>query len=114
MLRDVRRAVIDFEPMQGAVFRMIKAAKESGARYDQAEVTEAVAFLEWLLDDNFVFLGYREYEMVDSPEGRAVTAIPSPAWASSPTPGSPASPSRSCSTTSTRSSAPATRAATWW
>ncbi len=75
-LRDVLRAVTDFEPMQGAVFRMIKAAKESGARYDQAEITEAVAFLEWLLDDNFVFLGYREYEIEDSPEGRAVTANP--------------------------------------
>jgi glutamate dehydrogenase len=76
VLRDVRRAVIDFEPMQGAVYRMIKAAKESGARYDQAEVSEAVAFLEWTLDANFVFLGYREYQIVDTPEGRAVMAVP--------------------------------------
>ncbi|MDQ3782423.1 MAG: NAD-glutamate dehydrogenase, partial [Actinomycetota bacterium] len=76
VLRDVRRAVVDFEPMQGAVYRMIKAVKESSARYDQAEITEAVAYLEWLLDNNFVFLGYREYKIIDTSEGRAVVAVP--------------------------------------
>ncbi|CAN5530041.1 NAD-glutamate dehydrogenase GdhB [soil metagenome] len=76
VLLDVRRAVIDFEPMQGAIFRMIKAVKESTARYDQTEVSEAVAYLEWLLDDNFVFLGYREYQIIDTPEGRAIVTMP--------------------------------------
>ncbi|HEX2288111.1 MAG TPA: NAD-glutamate dehydrogenase domain-containing protein, partial [Gaiellaceae bacterium] len=31
---------------------------------------------EWLLDLNFIFLGYREYELVDLPEGRALAAVP--------------------------------------
>ena len=31
------------------------------ARYADDEVDETVAFLEWLLHDNFIFLGYREY-----------------------------------------------------
>ena len=29
------------------------------------EVEEAVAFLHWLLDDHFVFLGFREYDMIN-------------------------------------------------
>ncbi len=72
VLRDVRNAVTDFEQMQGAVYRMIRIVRDSAARYPQADIAEAVAFCEWLLDMNFVFLGYREYSIVDSPEGRAV------------------------------------------
>ena len=63
VLLDVRRAVDDFEPMQGAIFRMIKVTRDGAARYSKEEIDEAVAFLEWLLDLNFVFLGYREYRI---------------------------------------------------
>ncbi len=76
VLRDVGRAVADFEPMQGAVYRMIKTARDGGARYSQLEIGEAVSFLEWLLEDNFVFLGYREYSIEDTPDGRAVALVP--------------------------------------
>jgi glutamate dehydrogenase len=51
---------------------MIKAVRDSTGRYPADEIAEAVAFLEWLLDLNFVFLGYREYDIVETPEGRAV------------------------------------------
>jgi glutamate dehydrogenase len=68
VLIDVANAVGDFERMQGAVYRMIKMAREGSARYSREEVDEAVAFLEWMLDDNFVFLGYREYEVFDDDE----------------------------------------------
>ena len=33
-------------------------------------------FLEWLLQLNFVLLGYREYELSDTDEGRAIQAVP--------------------------------------
>ncbi|MDJ0962064.1 MAG: NAD-glutamate dehydrogenase [Acidimicrobiia bacterium] len=69
VLNDVANAVSDFERMQGAVYRMIKIAREGAARYSKEEVDEAVAFLEWMLDDNFVFLGYREYEVLDVGDG---------------------------------------------
>ncbi len=62
-LLDVRRAVSDFEPMQGAIYRMIQIARAGIGRYGKDDVDEAVSFLEWLLDLNFVFLGYREYEI---------------------------------------------------
>src|SRR5690606_40543316 len=40
------------------------------------EVAEAVAFLQWLTEDNFVFLGYREYEVVDTPDGPGLVVVP--------------------------------------
>jgi len=64
VLADVRAAVSDFEPMKDRVARMIELAKTTGARYALGEISEAIAFLEWLLDVNFIFLGYREYRIV--------------------------------------------------
>jgi glutamate dehydrogenase len=75
VLRDVRQASDDFEPMQGAVYRMMKIAREGAARYSTAEIAETVDFLEWLLEDHFVFLGYREYEITDGDEGRVIAAV---------------------------------------
>ena len=40
---------------------MIEFAQVASARYSRDEIAETVAFLEWLTQDNFVFLGYREY-----------------------------------------------------
>ena len=76
VLHSVRSAVTDFEEMQGAIYRMIRVAKAGAARYERGEIDEAVAFLEWLLDDNFVFLGYREYSIEDTPEGEAISVVP--------------------------------------
>ncbi|NNF63204.1 MAG: NAD-glutamate dehydrogenase [Acidimicrobiia bacterium] len=75
-LLDVRRAVDDFEPMQGAIFRMIKIARAGISRYGKEEVEEAVTFLEWLLDLNFVFLGYREYQLTTEDGERMVSVAP--------------------------------------
>jgi glutamate dehydrogenase len=76
VLLDVRRAVTDFEAMQGAIYTMIKVARSGGRRYGKDEVDEAVAFLEWLLDLNFVFLGYREYQITGEGPGRMLSIVP--------------------------------------
>ncbi|HEV8563479.1 MAG TPA: NAD-glutamate dehydrogenase [Actinomycetota bacterium] len=76
ILQDVRLVVRDFEPMQQRVRHMIELARAAAVRYDTAEVGEAVDFLEWLLQLNFVLLGYREYQLMDTPEGRAIAAVP--------------------------------------
>ena len=75
VLRDVRLAVRDFDAMREAAKRMIDIAWDGVVLYSDGEVAETVAFLEWLLDLNFVFLGYREYELVDLPEGRALATV---------------------------------------
>jgi glutamate dehydrogenase len=65
VLSDVQSAVADHEAMRARVPQMIDAARSSAARYALDEIEEARAFLEWLLDGNFVLLGYREYAFAD-------------------------------------------------
>ncbi len=76
VLLDVRRAVDDFEPMQGAIYRMIKVTRDGAARYSKEEIDEDVAFLEWLLDLNFVFLGYREYRIAPGVNEPELSVVP--------------------------------------
>ena len=66
VLRDVVVSVRDFDAMRGAVNEMIGAAKGSVARYGYEDIQESVDFLEWLLDDNFVFLGYKVYDIEEA------------------------------------------------
>lgn len=75
VLRDVRSSVRDLEALRQATQTMISGAKSSANHYDYEEVAETVAFLDWLLDDNFVFLGYREYGIDETPDGTAVKAF---------------------------------------
>jgi glutamate dehydrogenase len=72
VLNDVRAAVHDFEPMRFAVRRMVHYAFEDGSAFQPEDVEEAIAFLEWLLDDNFIMLGYREYDIADAGDGPAI------------------------------------------
>ena len=76
ILRDVRLVVRDFEPMQDRAHHMLEMARQAAVRYSPQEVGETVDFLDWLLQLNFVFLGYREYELYDTPDGRAIRAVP--------------------------------------
>ena len=77
VLADIGLVVRDFIPMRAAIATMVDTAKKSVHHYSFEEISETVDFLDWLLDDNFVFLGYREYTVADEGEGLAVTAIPS-------------------------------------
>ncbi len=76
ILRDVRLVVRDFEPMQDRAHHMLEMARQAAVRYSPQEVGETVDFLDWLLQLNFVFLGYREYELYETPDGRAIRAAP--------------------------------------
>ncbi len=58
-LADVHAAVSDWGPMRARL-------QEAVAEIDDAqseEACEATAFLRWMADDNFTFLGYREIEL---------------------------------------------------
>ena len=76
ILHDVRLVVRDFEPMQERVRHMVELARQATAVYTPQEVGETVDFLDWLLQLNFVLLGYREYRMADGPEGRTIQTVP--------------------------------------
>jgi glutamate dehydrogenase len=76
ILHDVRLVVRDFEPMQNRARHMMELARQAAVAYDPQEVGETVDFIEWLLQMNFVFLGYREYRLEDRPQGRVIQAVP--------------------------------------
>ncbi|WP_447555762.1 NAD-glutamate dehydrogenase [Vreelandella sp. EE22] len=66
VLRDVRTAVYDFEPMCSQITSSIQELeKNCPPQVDPDDHEEAIAFLEWLLKDNFTFLGYDEYRLED-------------------------------------------------
>ena len=61
VLRDVRAAVEDWRSMRG---RMMAIIDEAGARRDPtADQAEDREFLQWIHDDQFTFLGYRDYDV---------------------------------------------------
>jgi glutamate dehydrogenase len=64
-LGDVQKVVEDFDPLKSRILRMIDIARAASDRYQKDEVGTTEAFLQWLLDLNFVFLGYREYKIED-------------------------------------------------
>ncbi len=77
VLEDVQLAVRDFRPMlDGAISRMIELARGGESRYGEVAVVEAVEFLKWLRELNFVFLGYREYRVIDVDGEPALVADP--------------------------------------
>ena len=76
ILHDVRLVVRDFEPMQERARHMAELARRAAVSYSPQEVGETVDFIEWLLQLNFVFLGYREYRLDDGPEGRTIQTVP--------------------------------------
>jgi glutamate dehydrogenase len=76
VLSDVQKVVADFEPMRRATAEAADIAQEGARTFPADEVEETTAFLRWLLDDNFVFLGVRDYEVTDEPEGQALHVRP--------------------------------------
>ncbi len=77
-LDDISKVVADFNPMRRIIETMIETAKAGVHHYSFEEISETVDFLEWLLEDNFVFLGYRRYD-IEEKDDRAciVPDVPS-------------------------------------
>jgi len=61
VLKDVRVAVQDWGAMRQRLDDVVEDISTRKLPLPQAEVSEIVDFLRWVGDDNFTFLGYREY-----------------------------------------------------
>ncbi|NKI60837.1 NAD-glutamate dehydrogenase [Labrenzia sp. PO1] len=61
VLSDVRAVVSDFKPMQERLAEAIDTYKTTQIPGSSDELWEAIHFLEWMENDNFIFLGMREY-----------------------------------------------------
>jgi glutamate dehydrogenase len=60
-LADVKAAVEDWPEMRGRVGDIVSVLEENPPDFEPEDLAETRAFLEWIDDDNFTFLGYREY-----------------------------------------------------
>ncbi len=62
-LADVEAATDDWQPMHHEAEKAIRALRRNGPAMADDYLDEVIAFLEWLLDDHFTFLGYRRYDL---------------------------------------------------
>ncbi len=61
VLGDVRAAVEDWKAMRERAAEVVQALKKSPPKgVDKRTVEETAAFMQWLHDDHFTFMGYRE------------------------------------------------------
>ncbi len=65
ILADIRRCVGDWRAMLGRLTEIIADLRKSPPPLPPEELSEAVQFLEWLMANNFTFLGIRHYKVTD-------------------------------------------------
>jgi glutamate dehydrogenase len=76
VLNEVRAAVEDWQDMRAHAGELIEEFDRTPPpTVDPALIDESKAFLAWLADDNFTFLGYREYDLIDEGDEARLRAI---------------------------------------
>jgi glutamate dehydrogenase len=65
VLMDVRVAVEDEPKMRSLAGAIAMEISEHAPPLPGAEIAESVELLDWLADDHFIFLGYRDYTLTD-------------------------------------------------
>jgi glutamate dehydrogenase len=78
MLVQVRAAVKDWKPMLARLDQAISDFRYAPVPLDKDAVAEAIAFLEWLRDDNFTFLGMREFRYTGSASSGELERVEKP------------------------------------
>ena len=63
-LGDVRAAVEDWRPMLGKIDTALADLKHGAKAVDAEDLEEAQAFLAWIADNHFTFLGYGCYDLI--------------------------------------------------
>ncbi len=65
VIRDVLLAVRDWEPMRERMESEIAIMTNPATEHRPSDSKESIAFLKWLLDNHFIFLGARDYVVLD-------------------------------------------------
>ncbi|HWM90432.1 MAG TPA: NAD-glutamate dehydrogenase [Thermoanaerobaculia bacterium] len=71
VLADVRSAVDDWNTMRARCWTIVAELEKAPPPLPRKEIAEGIAFLEWLVDNHFTFLGFREYSF----EGEGEDAV---------------------------------------
>jgi glutamate dehydrogenase len=74
-LKDVRVAVLDWSAMQVRLKEAITNYQSSPPPIPVEDVSESIAFLQWLLDNHFTFLGMREYRFEGGAKKGQLTSV---------------------------------------
>jgi glutamate dehydrogenase len=64
VLKEVQAVVDDWPKMRDTLRRIALELDQESLPIDPEEIAEAKALLEWLNNGNFIFLGYREYDLL--------------------------------------------------
>ncbi|MCG6951265.1 MAG: NAD-glutamate dehydrogenase [Betaproteobacteria bacterium] len=75
-LGDVRIAVGDWQAMRAKVRAIIAQLGAAPPPIPAEELAEGRAFLEWLADDHFTFLGYRDHDLVKDAGEDGLRVVP--------------------------------------
>ena len=75
VLVDVRDAVADWQAIRGKLDEALGRLNDNAGHIGLKDAEEAEAFLRWLDDDHFTFLGYREYAVVGEKTERRMTVV---------------------------------------
>lgn len=76
-LSDVRDAVEDWPRMRARAEQMaVQLREDPPLGVDALKVSETAALLDWLVEDNFTFLGFREYDLVGDGADEGLRAYP--------------------------------------
>lgn len=77
VLADVRKAVGDWKAMRTKAIEISgDLRRDTPAGVGEIERDEAVALMDWLTQDSFTFIGYREYTLSIIDGADALTAVP--------------------------------------
>ncbi|HNP37046.1 MAG TPA: NAD-glutamate dehydrogenase [Woeseiaceae bacterium] len=76
VLTDVRVAVRDWPAMRSKMAEARDSLKNGPAGIDDEVRSESQALLDWMIDDRFTFLGYREYRLVREKQRIFLDSVP--------------------------------------
>ena len=76
VLAEVRAVVEDWPAMRDRTLTLARELARTETPVSDEELADSEAFLGWLAQDNFTFLGYREYELSRDGEPARLTAVP--------------------------------------
>jgi len=74
-LRDVEVAVRDWQSMRIRMLDIVEELATATLPLPAAEVEEVRAFLSWIADNHFTFLGYRCYDLVTDEDGLVLQTL---------------------------------------
>jgi glutamate dehydrogenase len=76
VLSDVRLAVADWRPMVARMEESLNELENNPPHLDLATLAESRDFLRWLINNNFTFLGARDYKLIGDGTNRALQVVP--------------------------------------